>query len=202
LKRFFLLNAIFSLCGAFPFSLDSSTSAAVLTRNRICELREEAIWQVRRVISNNDGDDAVVHTEKPTVQSLLESRSTGVIDTHVDTIEHNTVQSLGKFTHGTAIGEILTATDQGFGNNREKHFMDRGTDPLQLMVQFCHEHVIEIFWSMRMNDVHNAWGAWYSDSFFPNLKRDHPEYMVTGWITQMATAIRDRIGNESTTIRL
>jgi len=51
-------------------------------------------------------------------------------------------------------------------------------DPLQIMVDFCHKKNLEIFWSFRMNDTHDAWGSWYGDLLFPPLKKDHPDWLT------------------------
>ncbi len=54
----------------------------------------------------------------------------------------------------------------------------KGTDPLKIMVQWCHDHDKEIFWSFRMNDTHDSWGGWYSPYLFPKLKQEHPEWLI------------------------
>ena len=37
---------------------------------------------------------------------------------------------------------------------------------------------MEVFASIRMNDTHDAWGGWYGEHLFPQLKKDHPEWLV------------------------
>ena len=31
---------------------------------------------------------------------------------------------------------------------------------------------------MRMNDIHDAWGGWYSPFLFPPIKREHPDWLM------------------------
>ncbi|MCP4643577.1 MAG: hypothetical protein GY851_24225, partial [bacterium] len=57
-------------------------------------------------------------------------------------------------------------------------FIDQGTDSLEIVVDWCRENDVEVFWSMRMNDVHDAWGAWYSPHLFPPIKQEHPEWLL------------------------
>ena len=54
--------------------------------------------------------------------------------------------------------------------------LEQGTDPLKIMVDFCKKNDIEIFWTIRMNDIHDA----YYDSIFDfnEFKKAHPEYLV------------------------
>jgi hypothetical protein len=48
-------------------------------------------------------------------------------------------------------------------------------------LELAAENGIEIFWSMRMNDIHDQMHrAEKPHPFFPKLKEDHPEYLV-GW---------------------
>jgi hypothetical protein len=49
-----------------------------------------------------------------------------------------------------------------------------GTDALQTMVDFGHRQGVEIFWSMRMNDTHDAKYAWCMSQW----KKDHPEFLM------------------------
>ena len=141
--------------------------------------RTEAAHRKRRIIIDNDGNEVVYYAKAATPQALLECRTTGLVGTQVDTIVYCTWSSgFGYFTHNTKVGEVFTCTAEGFSKNKAQAFIDQGADALEIVVKFCREHDIEVFWSMRMNDTHDAWGGWYSPYMVPQLKKDHPEWLV------------------------
>jgi len=151
------------------------------------ELRKEAAHRPRRIIFDNDGNEPVYYCKDASPQALLDCRTTGLLGSQVDTIMYCTWSSgFGYFTHNTKVGTIFACTDEepskgpgsGFSKNKTREFIDQGTDPLKIMVDFCREKGIEIFWSMRMNDTHDAQGAWYSPFLFPPLKKEHPEWLI------------------------
>ncbi|MDZ7617228.1 MAG: family 10 glycosylhydrolase, partial [Patescibacteria group bacterium] len=101
------------------------------------------------------------------------------------------------FTHNTKVGEVFDTTEEikhpdntrrvfsklAFGDNKTGEFIKQGTDPLKIMVEFCKKNDIEVFWTMRMNDTHDAAGpgTWYGNGVVLNqLKRDHPEWLLGG----------------------
>jgi len=149
--------------------------------------RKKAAQRTRRVIFNNDGNEPVYYCKEATPEALLRCRTSALVGTQVDSIFYCTWSSgFGMFTHDTKVGEVFTckanpagATNKtGFSTNKTADFIQQGTDPLKIMVEFCKRHGIEIFWSMRVNDTHDAWGGWYSEYLFPKLKREHPEWLV------------------------
>ena len=141
--------------------------------------REEAAQRERRIIFDNDGNEPVYYCEEATPEALLNVRTTPLPDTQVDTIFYCTWSSgFGYFTHHTKVGDVFTCTEEGFDKNKTAAFLEKGLDPLEVMVEFCREHGIEVFWSMRMNDIHDGWSAWYSKYLFPPIKRAHPEWLV------------------------
>ena len=75
----------------------------VTTAVEIEELRHQARWRKRRLIFNNDGDDALFFPSglPVTPRNLLERRTTRVIGTQVDSIFYCTTQSIGAYTHRT-----------------------------------------------------------------------------------------------------
>ena len=63
--------------------------------------------------------------------------------------------------------------------NITQDLIDGGTDCFQAVVDFCHEHDMEVFWSMRMNDTHDV--AHHPDKpyfLYPPLKEEHPDWLV------------------------
>jgi hypothetical protein len=87
-------------------------------------------------------------------QKLLSGRFLGHEDTQVDTIAlSTTVGGLGRYTHRTKVGEM--AQDEPVVRN----LLAQGTDHMEIVSRWCRENGIEFFWSMRMNDTHDAWGG-------------------------------------------
>ncbi len=141
--------------------------------------RKEAAHRRRRIIFNNDGCDAVYYTDVATPEALLACRTSPLVGTQVDTIFYCTwCSGFSNFTHRTNIGHIFTRKEEKLSNNKVGEFVEQGTDPLEIMVSFCHNNRIEIFWSFRMNDTHDVSGAWYGPLLFPQLKKDHPEWLL------------------------
>ncbi len=146
------------------------------------EMRKEAAHRQRRIIFNNDGNDAVYQCEEPTVEELLSKRTTPLVGTQCDTIFYCPWSAgFGQFTHNSQVAEVFTTKERIFSKNITADLIDQGTDPLQVMVDFCKAKDIEIFWSMRMNDVHDGAlkdGDLFYPELFPQFKRDHPEFLV------------------------
>ena len=171
------------LCG-------SCVAAAADAAPGLDELRAERktlAQRPRRVWFNNDGCDAFHFYEpslkgrKATAQDLLDLRTTPLVGTHVDVLCYCTISSgFSNFTHRTKAGHVLVEHPPSKGRiNITQDLIDQGTDPLQAMVEFCHQNRMECFWSFRMNDTHD--GATKPDKphfLLPQLKKDRPELMI------------------------
>jgi hypothetical protein len=152
------------------------------------QARKKAAHRKRRIIFNNDGNEPVYCLKGATATALLDCRTTPLLGSQVDSIFYCTWSSgFSFFTHNTKAGQVFDTTANpkhpenksgGFSRNKTADFIKQGTDPLQIMVEFCRENRIEIFWSFRMNDTHDAWGSWYGEHLFPQMKKDHPEWLV------------------------
>jgi len=144
--------------------------------------RSEAAHRQRRIIFNNDGNDAVYQCEEPTVEELLSKRTTPLAGTQCDTIFYCPWSAgFGQFTNNSKVAEVFTTKERIFSKNITADLIAQGTDPLQIMVGFCKDHDMEIFFSMRMNDVHDGAlkdGELFYPELFPQFKRDHPEFLV------------------------
>ncbi len=147
----------------------------VSTIDELRALRRELAHRKRPLIFNNDGDDVVYECRKPTVEEFLKARTTGLVGTGCDCVFYCTWSSgFGMFTHRTRVGEIFTSREGIFKHNITADLIAQDTDPLQLVIDFCHRHGIEVFWSMRMNDVHDA----TYPPMFPEWKKRHPELLL------------------------
>lgn len=138
-------------------------------------LREQAINRQRRILYNNDGGDSRVPSSPQTIRSFLSTRTTPLLDSHVDTIIYDTTAgSFGLFAHATEVGEVfLTRAGRYQYNMTPDLIFNHQTDPLQVMIDFAREHEYEFFWTMRMNDTHDA----SNDLLMPDFKRKHPELL-------------------------
>ncbi|MCX6992858.1 MAG: hypothetical protein NT011_06915, partial [Kiritimatiellaeota bacterium] len=171
---------------------EESLKKPVVTPAKLEEMRKAAAHKPRRIIFNNDADDAlIVPRDWPaTAESMLKLRTTALVGSQVDTIFYCSLQGPMSL-HRTKVGELMTANASEYYTEGDlgKYFATRrsiigdlvaqGTDPLQVMVDFCRGHGIEVFCSMRMNDTHD--GAHRPDHPYPwfaRFKREHPECLV------------------------
>ncbi len=183
LSRSIVALVTLALVGGFAFG----QSARDMSLDDLRKKRSELAHRPRRVIMNNDGCDVLYfpQKEKTSVAGFLAKRTTPLADTHVDAIAFcPTSSGFSFFTHDTKVGALLTRHGHEFGiqpnaRNIAKELIDQGTDCLQAVIDFGHLHDMEVFWSMRMNDTHDA--AHHPDKpylLFPPLKVEHPDWLV------------------------
>lgn len=161
-----------------------------MTLDELRAARKKAAHRKRRIVFNNDGNEPVYYLDEATEEAFLACRTAPLGGTQVDSIFYCTWSSgFGYFTHDTEVGRVFDTTANpkhpankrgGFSRNKTRAFIDRGTDPLKMMVTWCKAHDVELLWSFRMNDTHDGQGAWYSEPLFPPLKREHPEWLIAG----------------------
>ncbi len=132
--------------------------------------RRKLAHRRRRIIFNDDGDD-VWHPQAKTPEGFVGVRLKHMLDTQVDTLFYSTTQSFNFYTHRTKVGEVFLSREGPFAHNNMQALIDAGTDPLALSVEYAHTHGIEAVWSLRMNDIHDAFTA----PLYPKWKRDHPD---------------------------
>ncbi len=182
-KRFILLFAVsplalfvMALAVVFPHAGIMGSESA-LTDEAYDALHEQAKWRERRIIQNNDGGEVrVPRAPMTTAEDMLAIRATPLVGTQVDTIVYDTAAgTFGMFAHDTVEAEPFLVTEGRYRYNALPGFIEQGTDPLQIMVDFAHEEAIEIFWGFRMNDTHDA----SNELLRPQLKKDHPEWLIS-----------------------
>jgi len=121
----------------------------------------------RRIIYNDDGGKMKNMTHS-SIESYLSSRLARLEDTQVDSVffcGHD--DWAGAFYESEVDGVELRAS------SALRQLLCEGIDPMQETIDFCHQNNIDIFYSFRMNDIH--------DSFSGNigqLKQDHPEWLL------------------------
>lgn len=145
------------------------------------EWRQSAKDRRRRVIFNNDGNEPVRDIAALTPAAILELRTTALLGSHVDSIFYCTSGPFGTFHHFTKIGQVFTCKEPPYQNNRMEELLEAGVDPLRVTADFAKQEGIEIFWSLRMNDVHDHGGSGYGPVRFRfnRLKSEHPEYLLS-----------------------
>jgi hypothetical protein len=142
------------------------------------KLRKDAAHRPRRIIFNNDGDDVIYTKKEPTAEALLALRTTPLVGSQVDSIFYSNSLCFGHALHNSQVMEPFTCTEDMFRDNGLPQLLARGLDPIQAMAEFCHQHNMELFWDMRMNDTHDSMIGGYGPPLRPKLKLDHPEYLV------------------------
>ncbi|MEX0643109.1 MAG: hypothetical protein WD468_10435 [Pirellulales bacterium] len=159
---------------------DSSISASPPAATSIQELRRKAADRRRRIIFNNDGGDVNHTLPEVSAKGLLDQRTTMLVGTQVDSIFY-CPRSVGldSFTYFTKIGTVFTVHEDHYAENQMEALLAKDIDPLRVMVEFGKQQDIEVFFSMRMNDTHDAsYHPYGALSLRANrLKMSHPEYL-------------------------
>jgi hypothetical protein len=146
------------------------------------DLRQQRLLLAQRrhrVIFDNDGMDAQFVGE-PTAEALLAVRTTQLVGTGVTTVFYCSRSSgLGVFTHNTKVGEVFDSRDGRYKDNITGDLIRQGTDPLRVVADYCRSHDLEVFWTLRMNDCHDA--VHRPDKPYPafsKLKAAHPDWLL------------------------
>ena len=140
----------------------------------IKELRRQAAFRPRHIIFNNDGDDVFAENKDGSIEAFLAARTTGLVGSQVGTVAYSTTRSFAYLTHNTKVCEVFTCKEGRLANNITPGLIAQGTDPLEVMVDFCRKNDLEIFWGMRMNDTHDT----KNPLLRPRWKTEHPEYLM------------------------
>jgi len=163
--------------GAVMLSILASAAGADegrLTDTEVRQMRREAAFRFRGLIDNNDGDDVFAKVESVSPEALLAVRTAGMEETQAGAIAYSTTRSFAGFTHETRPCEPFLTNEGSFANNMTAELIAQGTDPLRVIVDFCHRHGMEAFWSMRMNDTHDA----SNEAMRPQWKLDRPHLLM------------------------
>ena len=140
-------------------------------------IEKTAQWRRRRLIFNNDGDD-IWAPEPASPAAFLASRTSGLLDSQMDTLFFCTGRTTSLW-HDTKVGSFL---DLGAAR---RFIVNTGRDCLQIQLDFCRQHGIEAFWSMRMNDVHDSYrhapalaSEKMARQLFSSYKQQHSGYLM------------------------
>lgn len=154
---------------------------------RLRDERRALAHRPRGIVFNNDGCDVLYFPPDlaPTSSNFLARRTSPLAGTQVGAISYCSISSgFGFFTHETKAGAVMDRHPGDYGmqpgmRNITRDLIAAGGDCLAAVTAFAHSNRMECFWSMRMNDTHDA--AHRPDKPFllwPKLKEDHPDWLV------------------------
>ena len=137
--------------------------------------RREMQHRERRLIYNNDSGD-IYATGANAPEGFLAVRMKPVLDTQVDSVFYCTGATV-MFSHQAKVGEVYGeyVTGGDLAKNIEA-LKAAGTDALALVIGFCHENDLEVFFTHRINDIHDSMDS--CDFELATWKREHPEYCL------------------------
>ena len=143
--------------------------------------RVEAAGRPRRIIFNDDTHELALEGAS-TPEGFLGHRIAPLVQTQVGTIAWSVL--CGQFDAPVYDSKIQPIYGDAHGGDvsywrnvtaNVKALAQAGHCPLKLVVDFAHNHCMEAFASMRMNDVHDS----FMDANGMTLwKKTHPEFMV------------------------
>ena len=147
----------------------------------MARMRQEAKGRRRRLIYNNDGNDMFTRKHE-TPESFLAQRIIPALGTQVDSIFYCTGATT-LYDHDTNVGgrsdnlheQMNFKAGESIYRHANMHMLRKaGVDSLSLVTKRVHEAGLEVFWSHRINDIHDSFTDW----LLSNWKRDHPEYLM------------------------
>ena len=141
------------------------------------EQRKAAAHRRRRIIFNDDGNGEG-HPKANTAEGLLDVRLRPRLGTQMDSIFYCTGAST--FTHDTRIPGVrlddAPRAERGLWQENARALIKEGRDCLRVVVDFAHQHDLEVFWTLRMNDIHDA----RDRQNLSRLKLDHLDWLIGG----------------------
>ncbi|MCE5238983.1 family 10 glycosylhydrolase [bacterium] len=180
--RMFILVCLALLCLAGGVLAQAAPDAFVAKRHELAHRQ-------RRIILNDDGNVVIYYPKSLplTAENVLVQRTSPLLGSQVDSLFYCPISSgFSYFTHNTKVGAVLEhpiADKSGdyvpSTRNITRDLINQGTDALKMIVDFARANRIEVFFSMRMNDTHDA--AHSPDNpypLFPPLKEQHPDWLI------------------------
>jgi len=171
-----LAGFVILLCAQFAMA-DAPESAEMSNQ------RKELRHRQRRIIYNNDGNEVFI-TRLSSPQDFLKQRIEPALGTQVDTIFYCTLVTT-LYSHDTKVAErwddMVDATQSTNkhalnGGDNMRMLRKAGRDCLSVVVDRCREAGVEVFWSHRINDVHDS--ILHYDYLLSQWKREHPECLM------------------------
>jgi len=148
-------------------------SAAAPESSQLAAQRQKMKHRGRRLIYNNDSGD-IYAGGASTPDGFLAVRMKHTLNTQVDSVFYCTGATT-MFSHQARVGEVYGkyVTKGNLAKNIQG-LNAAGTDALELAIKFCHENSLEVFFTHRINDIHDSFLDWELTTW----KREHPEYLM------------------------
>ena len=146
-----------------------------MTLEELREQRRRMAHRNRRIVYNNDGDE-IMFDGIDSRRKFLDLRTTAVLNTHVDAITYYSTAGMKlHYEHGP-FGRLYGLRELGNnGPNYNSILAETGKDTLELLIEAGHDNDIEVFYSNRMNDWHDA----FDTDLMYNMRREHPEWLLS-----------------------
>ncbi len=137
--------------------------------------REKLKKRDRPLVYNNDSGD-IYPAGANTVEGFYAQRMNATIGTNVNTVYYCTGATV-MFNHLAKVGETYGqyCGDMPIKKNIEA-LKEAGHDVLDLVIAFCRKHDKEIFFTHRINDIHDSMDRCAFE--LSTWKREHPEYWI------------------------
>ncbi|MFH0964037.1 MAG: LamG-like jellyroll fold domain-containing protein [Planctomycetota bacterium] len=137
--------------------------------------REAMKHRTRRIIYNNDGCDGWA-PGADTPEGFLAQRMNATLDSQVDSVFYCTGATV-MFSHNAKVGETYGQyPSPNFAVRNARKLIEQNTDTLTLVVDFCRKHNLEVFFTHRINDIHDSMESCAFE--LAAWKREHPEYCL------------------------
>lgn len=144
----------------------------------------------KRIIFNDDGGDAAVLnsfknlslSKEERIEKFLQTYLKNILGTKVTTIFYCT-GTVGLVIHTSKVASVLLhANTTTWTNKTEQQNINlkERIDPLKVAIEFCRKNKLEIFWSLRMNDIHDS-GDDEGEKFIFKMnrfKQKHPKCLL------------------------
>lgn len=165
------------MTNATPAPRHHAPSASTKARDLSAAQRSVLAWKPRTLLVNLDGNDfsAARVTGAITVDDFLQQRIAPMVGSHLRTLCYCSGVT-GHFTHPVRGASLLTSDVTAARHVHQ--LMNLGTDSLEVVVEFGHRHGWEVFWSLRMNDSHDAGNSDAARALFSDFKREHPHCLM------------------------
>ena len=131
--------------------------------------RREVVERRRPIILDDDGDLVYDPRVEAGPDVFTHLRLADLLDTPVDSLAWCMMWGIAKGSDQT----VRYWQNQQLG----VPFHDNMPDPTPVVRNFCQQHDIEVFGSIRMNDCHDAFGLPSPRLLYP-LKSEHPDYLL------------------------
>ncbi|MDA0347321.1 MAG: alpha/beta hydrolase-fold protein [Verrucomicrobia bacterium] len=147
------------------------------TRSFVFETaRNKARHRERRLIFNDDtGYARAFRSPLTTPEQYLSLQVTPLAGTLVDTLAIDTTAgSFSVFGHQSDVAQMFLTQEGRYQYNVLPVFIKLGTDPLKLAIDQGRRQGDEVFWSVRLNDTHDA----TNPLLFSEFKQAHPDWLM------------------------